>query len=546
MPLDAEHLAEDRGGFAGEGGASRAHLDERCRVVGEDHVRSAAAVYRDEVTPPGHSTMVPVGRSSRPRMAPGPRPVRPWAVLAVAGFAVFMVLLDTQVLYVAFAHIRASFPSASFADLSWTLSAYTIALAATLVPVGRMADRFGRRRTFVAGLAVFTVASILCALAPTVELLVTFRVVQALGAAALMPSSLALVLSVFPPARVPVAVATWGTMGALAACVGPTVGALLIESWGWRAVFLANVPVGIVALVLALLLLPESREAVGTPFPDTLGILVLGGALTLLALGVVQSKQWHWDSARTIAVVVVGVLALAGFVIRTLWVPNPALDLTLFARPAFRWANITTAAFTIGFTASFFALIQFTTGVWRYTVIQAGLAMMPAPLVIMALAPQMGRLAARFGQRALLVPGGLVYAGSAALLLLSLDTEPAWATHLLPASLLSGLGVALVAPQLTSAAVNGLPRDQFGTGASVNQAIRQFGATFGVALTVALLSGATGADALAHYQRVWCMLVVCGLLTSVAALALPRQPKPVTAVPRRSAATILATDRAAV
>ncbi|MFC5731492.1 MULTISPECIES: MFS transporter [Nocardioides] len=455
-------------------------------------------------------------------MSPPARDVRPWAVLAIAGSASFMVLLDTQVLFVAFDDIRRSFPSASLATMSWTLSAYTIALAATLVPAGRMADRFGRRRTFLVGLVAFTAASALCAFAPSAGLLVAFRVLQALGAAALMPSSLALVLSAFPPARVPVAVASWGAFGALAAAIGPTAGALLMQTWDWRAVFLANVPVGMVAFALSLRVLPESRETTRDGFPDLLGILLLGSALTLLALGIVQSERWGWGSVPTVAVLVSGVGVLLWFVCRTLQVPRPALDLSLFARPAFRWANIATAAFTIGFTAGFFALIQFLTGVWNYDVVRAGLAMMPAPLVVLVLGPQMGRVAARFGQRALLVPGGLVYGTAGGYLLVSLDAEPAWATHLLPASLLSGLGISLVAPHLTSAAVNGLPADQFGAGAAVNQSIRQFGATFGIALTVALLGSSTRFDSVEHFQRVWLMLLVCGVLTSAAAFALPR------------------------
>jgi len=450
------------------------------------------------------------------------RDVSPWAVLAVASTAGFMVLLDTQVLFVAFDDLRRTFASASLATMSWTLSAYTIALAATLVPAGRTADRFGRRRTFLVGLVVFTGASVLCAFAPTAGLLVAFRVVQALGAAALMPSSLALVLSVFPPARVPVAVATWGAAGALAAAVGPAVGAVLLQTWDWRAVFLANVPVGIVAFALSLRLLPESRETTRARFPDPLGIVLLAGALTLLALGIVQSEQWHWLSVRTVAVLVGGLVVLLWFVRRSLVVPQPALDLSLFSRPAFRWANIATATFTIGFTASFFALIRFMTGVWHYDVVRAGLAMMPAPLVVMVLGPQMGRVAARFGQRALLVPGGLVYAAAGGFLLVSLDAEPAWATHLLPASLLSGLGISLVAPHLTSAAVKGLSPDQFGAGAAVNQSIRQFGATFGIALTVALLGSTTRLGSVDHFQRVWVMLIICGVLTSAAAFALPR------------------------
>jgi EmrB/QacA subfamily drug resistance transporter len=467
-------------------------------------------------------------------MPPSSRPVKPYAALVVASLATFMVFLDTQVLFVAFDDIRASFPTVSFETMSWTLSAYTIALAAALVPAGRMADRFGRRRTFMVGLVAFTLASALCALAPTAGLLVAFRVVQALGAAALIPSSLALVLTVFPPARVPVAVAIWGSISALAAAVGPTAGALLVQQWDWRAVFLINVPMGVVALLLAPRFLPESREAVRRPFPDPVGVLLLAGSLTLVALGVVQSNQWHWLSARTLGAIAVGLVVLAVFVRRTLRHPAPALDLTLFADRSFRWANIATAVFMVGFTAMFFASIQFTISVWHYGVVRAGLAMIPGPLVVVVLAPRMGRLASVYGQRALLVPGGLVWAGVGAWQLAVMTTTPAWAAHMLPSSLLGGLGVAMVIPQLLSSATQHLPPDERAVGSAVNQAIRQFGATFGVALTVALLGTYGAADALDHFHRVWWMLLVSGVLTSAAALALPRRAAPrdvVTAVP---------------
>jgi EmrB/QacA subfamily drug resistance transporter len=368
----------------------------------------------------------------------------------------------------------------------------------------------------------FTLASVLCAVAPTAGLLVIFRVVQALGAAALVPASLAVVLSVFPQAKVPIAVAIWGAIAALAAAVGPTAGALLVDGWGWRAVFLANVPVGAAAFWLSLRLMPESREAIRLRFPDPLGILLLAGALTLLALAIVQSDQWQWASARTIGVLVAGLLILTWFVRRTLSVPHPAVDLRLFAKPSFRWANIAMAAFTIGFTAMFFALIQFLTGVWDYGIVRAGLAMMPGPIVVIVLAPLLGRLAGRIGQRALLIPGGLVYAAAGAWLLARVGTEPAYASDMLPGALVAGLGVAMVIPQLTSAAVQELPSDEFGAGSAVNQAIRQFGATFGVALTVALLGTLTPLNALDHFERVWWLLLVCGVLTSLAALALPR------------------------
>jgi MFS family permease len=332
---------------------------------------------------------------------------------------------------------------------------------------------------------------------------------------------------VFPSERVPVAVAIWGAIAALAAAVGPTSGALLVDAWSWRAVFLVNLPVGALALWLGRRYVPESRESARLRFPDPVGIALLAGALTLLALGIVQGNQWHWDSARTIGVLAGGLVVLAGFLARSMGHPHPALDLTLFGARSFRWANIATAAFTIGFTAMFFASIQFLMGVWQYGIVRAGLAMMPGPIVVMVLAPLFGRTAARVGQRTLLVPGGLVYAASGAWFLWMTDTQPAYVAHMLPGALLGGLGVAMVIPHLTSAAVQGLPADAFAAGSAVNQAIRQFGATFGVALTVALLGTVTPLNALDHFQRVWWMLLLSGVVTSVAALALPRPARSV-------------------
>ncbi|HEX4472321.1 MAG TPA: DHA2 family efflux MFS transporter permease subunit [Nocardioides sp.] len=456
------------------------------------------------------------------------RQVRPWPALVVASLAAFMVFLDTQVLFVAFDDIRASFPTVSVSAMSWTLSAYTIALAAALVPAGRMADRFGRRRTFMIGLAIFTGASLLCALAPTPAALVAFRVLQALGAAALIPSALALVLTVFPPERVPVAVAIWGSIAALSAAIGPTVGALLVQQWDWRAAFLANLPVGIVALALAPRLLPESREHTRRRFPDPVGVVLLAGSLTLVALGIVQSQEWDWWSVRTVGAIVLGLILLGAFVRRTSTSEAPAIDLRLFADRSFRWANVATAVFTIGFTAMFFVSIQFTTQVWGYSIVRAGLSMIPGPVVVVVLAPRMGQLASRFGQRALLVPGGLVYAAGGVWLLARMTTQPHYAADMLPAWLLAGLGVSLVMPQLISAAVQHLPADERAVGSGINQAVRQFGATFGVALTVALLGTFGSGDALDHFQHVWWLLVLSGVISTAAALRLPR---PVPEVP---------------
>src|SRR5258708_24718017 len=199
---------------------------------------------------------------------------RAWAGLVVVAAAMCCATLDAMVLYVAFVPIRRDFPDVSAAALSWILSGYTIALAAGMIAAGRWADRLGRRRVFLAGMGVFTVASALCAAAPGVGVLVAARVLQGFGAAALTPASLALILRAFPKSRVPQAIALWGAAGALAAALGPSIGGLFVEAWGWRSVFVVNVPIGIAVAILGPRLLDESREPDGSRLPHPVGTVV--------------------------------------------------------------------------------------------------------------------------------------------------------------------------------------------------------------------------------------------------------------------------------
>jgi EmrB/QacA subfamily drug resistance transporter len=448
-------------------------------------------------------------------------PRNPWLVLTSTSLAVFAVFLDTTILFVAFPALTHSFPSVSTASLSWVLNAYTIVFAAALIPAGRLADRVGRRRVFLGAVVVFTVASVLCGLAPSVGALILFRIVQALGAAAMIPASLALVLQTFPRQKIPVAVAIWGAVGAVAGAIGPTLGAAIVEGAGWRWAFFVNLPVGIVSFLLARRVLPEGREEHPGPIPDLVGALLLIAGMSLLALGIVQSDDWGWTSAPTVAVLAAGGIALLAFVARCRRVANPLLDLRLFEIRNFRWGNVGTIAFAIAFNAIFFANIQFLTRVWGYSVFQAGLAVTPGPLVVAVLAPVFGRVAARIGQRRLLLPGGLVYAAAGLLAITRIGAEPAYVAEWLPYTLLTGLGVALCLPQLSSASVQGLPPDRFGSGSAVNQALRNLGATFGVALVVAILSAATAPGQLVDaFRHAWALLVVCGIAVTLASTQL--------------------------
>ena len=220
----------------------------------------------------------------------------PFLVLLVASFGAFLAFLDSTIVNVAFPDIAASFPGTSIGDLSWVLTAYNIVFAAFLVVAGRLADLFGRRRTFIVGVAVFTAASGLCAVATSVEALVAFRVLQGIGAAVLVPASLALVVEGYGPARRAHGVGLWGAAAAIASGLGPPIGGALVEAADWRLAFLVNVPLGLVAMVLARRCLVESRAAGRRRTPDLRGALLLAATLGLLTLGLVQGPEWGWTT----------------------------------------------------------------------------------------------------------------------------------------------------------------------------------------------------------------------------------------------------------
>ncbi len=444
----------------------------------------------------------------------------PWAVLGTTALAVFAVFLDTTVLFVAFGAIGADFSSVSPAALSWVLNAYTIVFAASLIPAGRLADRIGRRRTFLGAVALFTLASMLCGVAPSVELLIGARVLQAVGAAALVPSSLALVLQTFPRQRVPQAVAVWSAIGAVAGAFGPTLGALAVEHLSWRWAFYLNLPVGLVSLVLGRRLLPEGREAKPGLFPDPLSIGLLVTSLGAMAYAFVESTSW--TMLRFAAVFSFSLVTLALFVARSRRVENPLFDLKLFASPRFRLANAATLVFSLGFSAMFLGNVLFLTRVWGYPILKAGLVVSLGPLVVALTAPSLGKLAGRIGQRALLIPGGLTWGSGALLLLLTASPEPHYLTQYLPAILLTGLGVSLTLPQLGSTAVQGLPPDAFGAGSAVNQAIRNLGGTLGVALVIAFTGERTGLEAMSGFHHTWQLLIGSGIMVSTLSFFLPK------------------------
>ena len=451
----------------------------------------------------------------------------PWIVLASTSLAVFAVFLDTTIGFVSFPAISATFHSSGPSTLSWVLNAYTLVFAALLIPAGRLADRIGRRKMFMIGVVVFTTGSMLCGLAPNVGFLIGAEMLEAIGAAILVPSSLALVLQTFPREKIPVAVAIWGAIGAVAGAAGPTLGALVVDNLSWRWAFYINLPVGLVSFFLGRRVLPEGRETNPGRLPDPFGVALLAGGIALVTYAIVQTNSWGWASAEFAVTLLLGAVVLGCFVYRCNSVGNPVIHLGLFRANNFRWANMAMIVFAIGFNAMFLGNVLFLTRVWRYSILRAGLAISVGPLIVAATAPLFGKLAGRIGQRRLLVPGGLLWATGGIYLIARTTTFADYVGVYLPAVVCTGLGVALCLPQLSSAAVQGLPPDQFGSGSAVGQALRNLGSTFGVALVIAFTTGLTAQDALGGFHHVWWLLAICGLTVSLLSTRLVRITAPV-------------------
>jgi EmrB/QacA subfamily drug resistance transporter len=462
--------------------------------------------------------------TSTPSAPPVAIPREAKLTLAVASLAVLAVFLDTTVLFVAFPDIIATFDTVEPAQLSWVLNAYTIVFAALLVPAGKFADRLGHKRAFLSGSVLFTVASMACGLAPSAGILIGFRVVQAVGAATLIPSSLALLLRAFPPAKVPFAVAIWGASGAVAGALGPTLGAILVETASWRWVFFINLPIGLFTVIAGRRFLHESKDETAT-VPAPLGVALIALAAGLVSLGLVQSESWGWTDIRTIASILGGLVVLAVFVAHQRATPAPALNMELFTINNFSWGNAATFAFGTAFTAMFFSSILFLTQIWQYSILQAGFAVAPGPALVAVLAPFVGNLAGRIGQRPLILTGGVIFAIGGLWRLVFLTGTADYVTDYLPSMLFTGLGVSLCLPQLSSVVAQALPPNRLGVGGGSNQAIRQFGGTLGVALTIAFLAAPESlSDALSNFDLVWWLLIVGGLLTSLLSIPLVTRP----------------------
>ncbi|HWA54239.1 MAG TPA: MFS transporter [Solirubrobacterales bacterium] len=447
-----------------------------------------------------------------------------WKVLTVTSVGLFMASLDLFIVNIAFPDLAVDFHGASLSSLSWVLNAYAIVFAALLVPAGRIADRVGRKRVFVGGLLLFAAASALCALAPSVPFLVAARVLQATGGAMMLPTTLGLILPAFPAEQRPLAIGIWSAVGGVAAALGPPIGGLLVQL-SWRWIFVVNVPIGVIAAIVAVRVLQEVREPEDGR-PDLLGAAELALGIGVLTLGIVKGADWGWADARTLGSFAAAVALVVAFVVRSSRHEAPVIELPLLRVRSFALANLAAAVFFAGFGAMLLSGVLLLTEVWGYSALKAGLALSPGPLTAAIFAVPSGRLGGRLGQRPIAIAGGLTFAAGYVVILATVGSTPAYASSFLPGFVLGGAGVGMVLGTLPAAATAALPPSRFATGTAVFGMARQLGSAIGVAVLVALLGGTTGGDLLAGLQRGWAFALGAGLGTAALAAAFGplRQP----------------------
>lgn len=444
---------------------------------------------------------------------------RKWQILLIVSLGAFMGSLDVFIVNFAFPAIQHDFSGTSLSALSWVLNGYAIIFAALLVPAGRIADRIGHRRAFMIGLFFFVTGSALCGLAVGPEMLISARVFQAVGAAFVTPTSLALILPVFPSSQRALAVGVWAAVGAVAASIGPTVGGLLIQS-SWRLVFFVNVPIGLVCAIATLRVVPEVRESDPGPRPDLAGAGVLALGIAALSLGIVQGASWGWLDLRTVGALVAVIALLAIFALRSTHHPSPVVDLSLLRVRSFDLASVGTAMIGAGLAAMLLSNVLFLTTQWGYSILKAGLSITPGPMMAGIFAILGGRLASRVEPRRLSTIGAISFGAGAAWWIVFMEQQPNYAFGMLPGLLLAGVGVGLTWTPLTTLAAAALPVEHSATGLAVLNMARQIGTALGIAILVAILGTPTPHVSLSIFQHGWAFMVIVAVLDGIAVRAL--------------------------
>ncbi|MFF0061624.1 MFS transporter [Streptomyces sp. NPDC005279] len=438
-------------------------------------------------------------------------------VLAICAMSLLIVSLDNTILNVALPSIQKEF-HASVAGMQWTIDAYTLVLASLLMLSGSTADRIGRRRVFQAGLVLFTVGSLLCSLAPNLESLIAFRMVQAVGGSMLNPVAMSIITNTFTDPRERArAIGVWGGVVGISMAAGPLVGGVLVDSIGWRSIFWVNLPVGIAAILLTWRYVPESR-APKPRRPDPVGQLLVMALLGSLTYAIIEAPSAGLHSPVILALSAVAALALAGLLLYEPRRTEPLIDLRFFRSAPFSGATVIAVCAFASLGGFLFINTLYLQDVRGLSAMDAGLYMLPMAAMTFICAPLSGRLVGSRGPRLPLMIAGIAMAASG-VLFAAFEAETSDALLFL-GFFLFGLGFGMVNVPITNTAVSGMPRSQAGVAAAVASTSRQIGQTLGVAVIGAVLAAGVASTSyadgfVAASRPAWWIITGCGLCVLV-------------------------------
>ncbi len=414
----------------------------------------------------------------------------PWVILIVVSLGFFMTLLDLTIVNIAIPNMISRL-HASLDDILWVINAYALVLAVLLITAGRLGDLLGQRTVFFAGIALFTVASAACGFAPSPGWLIGFRAVQGLGAALLMPQTLAILTMVFPAERRGAAFGVWGAVAGVATIAGPTLGGLLVTAFDWRYIFFINLPIGIVVLVLTPFLIPDLRTGRKHSF-DIGGVVLASLALLSICYALVEGQKYNWGRITSFISIpllfAVGVVLLVVF----LWLQarrqdgEPLVPFALFKDRNYSLMNMVSAFIAIGMLGIFLPFSIYLQSVLGFSALKAGLTMAPASLIAMFVAPVAGRMSDRIGGKYILMAGLLLFAGGMGSIALIAQANSAWYDFLLP-QVVAGIGIGCTFAPMTTVALRNVNPMMAGAASGVFNTSRQVGTVIGTAGVGALL-----------------------------------------------------------
>jgi EmrB/QacA subfamily drug resistance transporter len=438
-----------------------------------------------------------------------------WLAIIAASLPMFMATLDNLVMTNALPSIRLDL-GATVEELQWFVNAFTLSFASFILMAAALGDRFGRRNVFVVGIVIFTVASVFSALSTEPWMLIASRAAQGFGAAAVMPLSLTLLVGSVEDKFRPLAIGIWGGITGLGVALGPLVGGAVVEGWNWEAIFWLNVPVGIIAVPLALFALPNTFGA--KLRADVLGLLLVGFGVLALVYGIVSGNDKGWDSTEVIGSLLAGGVLIAAFIWWESRTSSPLLPLRLFRDRSFSVANIVGLTFSFGVFGSIFILIQFLQVVQGYSPLGAGIATMPWTLAPMVIAPLAGLVAPRVGTRLLIIVGLTLQATGILWLAAAMSADVAYTT-MLPAFIFAGIGMGLVFAPIATAVLATMTSDDHAKANGTNSTVREIGVALGIAVLTAVFVGAGGALTPELYvDAARPAILVGGLVLALAAL----------------------------